>query len=173
MSSASQVRGNVTWTPEQERPKALAIYRENFENPEPQHEQVFTRFNQRKAKTGGPVLNYDTIGERLGENEKKMIDGFQQVQLANAQHRQARKQEKRRKEKVKQAAEEATEGANVKYDGDVNQCAVCFDHFIKDQLVSRLMCRHILHEKCLKEYWAHAKVQEPVCPECRWTYQEP
>ena len=56
-----------------------------------------------------------------------VIDRTYQVQLANQARRTDKRKEKRRKDKVKLAAEEAAEGGQIRYNGDVDKCVICFD----------------------------------------------
>ena len=46
---------------------------------------------------------------------------------------------------MKLAAEEASEGGAIRYDGDVDKCVICLDRFTKNEHVTRLICRHVLH----------------------------
>ena len=109
----------------------------------------------------------------MSPDAQKMVERFQNIQQANKDHRFARKREVRRKNKVKMAAEEAAEGIHIRYDGDVDKCVICLDRFTKGEQVTRLICRHVLHEQCLTEYLVKSKKEDPPCPECRGTTRNP
>ena len=174
MASSTAARSSLTWTPDPERPKPLALYRTEFSPLEPQHEQVITRFHKRTPGTSEvALLPYETNQERMSPDAQKMVERFQNIQKANQDHRFARKREARRKNKVKMAAEEAAEGIQIRYDGDVDKCVICLDRFNKGEHVTRLICRHVLHEQCLTEYLVKSKKEDPPCPECRGTTRNP
>ena len=173
MATSTAARSSLTWSPDPERPKPLALYRTEFTPLEPQHEQVITRFHQRKGKGESALLPYETNQERMSPDAQRMVERFQNVQQANQTHRVTRKREVRRKNKVKMAAEEAEEGVHIRYDGDVDKCVICLDRFTKGEQVTRLICRHVLHEQCLTEYLVKSKKDDPPCPECRGTTRNP
>ena len=56
-----------------------------------------------------------------------MHERFHQAQQASQAHRIEKKKEKRRKDEVKLAAEEAAEGGQIRYDGDVDKCVICLE----------------------------------------------
>jgi rubrerythrin len=139
---------------------------------EPQHEQVVTRFGNRSNKAD-VLLPYETVPGRMTPEAQKIVERFHNIQQANQGFRTERQREKRRKEKVKQAAEEASEGDTIRYDGDVDKCVICLDRSTKNEHVTRLICRHVLHERCLTEYLVKSKKDDPPCPECRGTIRNP
>jgi hypothetical protein len=173
LASSAAARGSATWNPEPEKPKSLAIYRHEYQDIEPQHELVINRFHKRTGKIDTRLYTFHHDEERLQKEQQAIVDRMYQVQQANQAKRQEKKREKRRKEKVKLAAEEAAEGGHSRYDGDVDQCIICLEHFTKGEQVSRLICRHVLHEKCLTEYLVKSRKEDPGCPECRGTIRNP
>ena len=45
------------------------------------------------------------------------------------------------------------------------ECAICIDAFVPRQLLRKLPCAHLFHDKCITEW---ISTGDPRCPICRY-----
>lgn len=55
---------------------------------------------------------------------------------------------------------------------DAESCPICLEDHLEGQLVRKLPCSHLLHEKCATLYF-ESKGARPVCPLCRCNFVAP
>lgn len=44
-----------------------------------------------------------------------------------------------------------------------NNCTICLENFIKGELITKLHCNHLFHNKCLRTWFKYNN----ICPLCK------
>ena len=49
----------------------------------------------------------------------------------------------------------------------LNECSICLEHYVKNEKIIELSCKHTFHEKCIKEWMDTNNISNNTCPICR------
>jgi hypothetical protein len=160
------------------RPFAPQLYRMDYADDElePVSKNILDVMTHREPdrKTSNELSGLYAVDMTQAEQwQRRFTTVSKDTQDELAKLRSEAKAKARRKFKAKLLGEKAEDGADIPFDGSVTQCVICLEHFVAQDLVCRLVCRHVIHDDCLKEYKTVEKANNPTCPECRGTLDKP
>jgi len=177
-------RPAVSWTPQgivpSDEHKAMA---DRFHTTQIHLNNVRTADKEEKEMMPplDPMHHFNTNAggvPLLAAEQRPVVDRFHRLRMFQKDAKAQKQQEELRKQRAKTAARCAEYNEfNTQYDGNVNTCIICHDEFVAGDEVSRLLCRHVLHDNCLDAFQrsvaatartARRQVAvEALCPVCR------
>ena len=105
----------------------------------------------------------------LDPQHRSFIDTFHRIEMSNQEYRlQYKGKGKGKGVDTPGSSAPVSELDSVpEFDGDVDQCPLCITDFIGGDSVMRLVCRHVFHTECWRNYETSTRLTLMRCPVCR------